>query len=365
MSAIEARMPEPLLSGTELPTTAGRRSSSSEQRGLIRPQRPQAKHIAVWSRHEESDGSANALFLRGRSYVANEQYIEAIADLREADRLGNTKAGTMLWWATNRLGDQLRDQGRPVEGLLVTWTNLLDLTLDVRKTIELRELKSNVSYWMSIGALHAQIAPNSSNISECDKLTSFPFDPLRVASGVPFDAINATQAIAACDQAIKRHPDEPRFVYQRARAYSRAARVAIDGEDWTGAKASDGAAIADLKSAIALGYPAAFNNMAYAFLRGEGLDADADKAAQLFMETLNRTIYCCWVPVARHLLEEAGKHDPTAVRRVVGKLTPWAAALGSAPARDLMTELTSKGAIDAVEIDVAASFADVPPWFRP
>jgi hypothetical protein len=73
-------------------------------------------------------------------------------------------------------------------------------------------------------------------------------------------------------------------------------------KDETRTKTGNAAAIADLKAAMAKGYPMAFNNMANALQRGEGVAKDADKAADLYMETLNRVIHCCWVPIARHLL---------------------------------------------------------------
>jgi tetratricopeptide (TPR) repeat protein len=376
ISASNAHMPTLTVNGGGDPTVAGRSfppqqhlEARSRQPALSVNRNPAAKQSnARVARHEELDTTAlaNALFVRGRSYAAKEQYIEAIADLREAGRLGHVKAANVLWWVTNRRGDQLRAQGKAVEGLLITWTNLLDLTPQVRETLELRELKSNESYWLGIGALYAdlKIALSPSEVSECDILADLPLDPFRVAKGVPFVAIDAPRAIAACDRAIKDHPEEARFLYQRARAYSRAARVASAAEDWSSAHANDATAIADLRAAMAMGYPLAFNNMAHALLAGEGTAPDAAKAADLFMETLNRTIHCCWTLVARHLLDVESKHDAAAVRRVVRELTSWAAALGSSPARNLLSELTTKGTIDPIDIPAAVTFTATPPWFR-
>jgi hypothetical protein len=140
------------------------------------------EHTVTWARRDGVEKSvlAKALFGRGRAHDPLQQYVEAITDFREASGLGHTDAGSELWWTTDRRGNQVRDQGKPVEGLLITWTNLLDLTADVRKTIELRDLKSNTSFWQGIGRLHADLKSASipPAFSDCDRLTSYPFDPL-------------------------------------------------------------------------------------------------------------------------------------------------------------------------------------------
>jgi hypothetical protein len=60
------------------------------------------------------------------------------------------------------------------------------------------------------------------------------------------------------------------------------------------------------------------------------------------------TIHCCWVAVARQ--PQSGEQGgATTARRTVRKLKPWAAALGSLPARNFLAELTSNGTINQVE----------------
>ena len=53
------------------------------------------------------------------------EYKEAIKDFREALRLGHRNAGNWQFWATDRLGQEVGEQGKPVDGLLITWTNIL------------------------------------------------------------------------------------------------------------------------------------------------------------------------------------------------------------------------------------------------
>jgi hypothetical protein len=71
----------------------------------------------------------------------------------------------------------------------------------------------------------------SSIATACDRLASGEDDPFRVAEGVPLDAVDAPSALSACDDAVRDRPGEPRYLYLRGRAHSRAARIAEDGND--------------------------------------------------------------------------------------------------------------------------------------
>jgi len=59
---------------------------------------------------------------------------------------------------------------------------------------------------------------------ECDHLAASKSDRMRVTGGVDFDRIDFGPAINACNDALKSHPDEPRFLFQLGRALSRAKR---------------------------------------------------------------------------------------------------------------------------------------------
>jgi hypothetical protein len=112
------------------------------------------------------------------------------------------------------------------------------------------------------------------------------------------------------------------------------------------------------------GYPMAFNNMANALQLGKGIAKDEGKAADLYLETFNRVLQCCWAPVARQILAEEDKHDKAAMRRVVGELTRWSAALGSEPAQELLIELNANGSPSPGDAFPRAKFTDPPPWFN-
>ena len=73
--------------------------------------------------------------------------------------------------------------------------------------------------------------------------------------------------------------------------------------------------------------------------------------------------------VARHLLARETEHDPASVRRVVRELSLWAGALGSEPAKQLLSELHANGTLtppdgDAAKAWASADFTSLPPWLR-
>jgi hypothetical protein len=120
----------------------------------------------------------------------------------------------------------------------------------------------------------------------------------------------------------------------------------------------------DLKIATDLGYIAAFNGMAIAFADGRGVEKDAEKAGNLYVEYFNRVMACCWEPSARRLLADEPRHDSKAVRRVVAEFTRWSAALGSEASRLLMAELIANGTLATQDPLPPATVTDLPPWLK-
>lgn len=100
----------------------------------------------------------------------------------------------------------------------------------------------------------------------CDQLTSDPFDPLKAAVGV--EIVNAVEAIDACKAALDRAPQEPRFMFQLARAL------------YFGGKLDE--SLVYLQNAAARNYAAASDNLADRYLRGEGVVKDTGEALRLY-----------------------------------------------------------------------------------
>jgi WD40 repeat protein/tetratricopeptide (TPR) repeat protein len=313
------------------------------------------------------DHLADALFGRGQVYDSLKRYTEAIEDFRAATRLGKGDAESWAFWAANRHADQLRDQGKLAAAVLKAAGVYLELTPELRRRIAVRNLKSHVSVWTPMGRLHADLVrpAAAASVTDCDRKVAHPDDPLRTGAGTHFDkVVDPKQIVAACDLAIGSQPNEMRFRFQKGRALSKVARLSGAASL---AKKIDTDAVAELQAAAAGGYPIAFNNLALAYQRGEGAPKDEEKASDLYLEGFNRMVHCCWVPVARHLLAHANEHDPAQVRRVVHELALWARALGSEPARQLLSELYANGTLTQPAnppADEKAAFNALPPWLR-
>ncbi len=328
---------------------------------------------------QSAEDRAAARFKVGQAYERGERYREAIAAYKDAERLGAENAATRVFWARNSLGRALTEQGEAVTGLMTQWTNLLDAPPSLMQSLQRKDLKSNASLLYSSGILHAELRDAAMQpATDCDRAASHPFDPLRRAPGVAFNAIKSSDAMAACDRALQTTPGDPRLLFLRARATTKAAEEANEeaaGEadkagETEAAKSYFAAAAVDLETSRAGGYPMAANNLDIRFENGEGVTKDPDKAADLYLEFQNHVLQCCWSVVARHLLQQADRLSPdsefdrAAVVRVVERVTPWAAALGSAPARDLLAELVANGTIPATQPLPAAKLTDLPPWYQ-
>lgn len=59
----------------------------------------------------------------------------------------------------------------------------------------------------------------SQEVTDCDRLASHPDDPYRVAPGRQRQDIDLPAAIAACEEAVRKDPANPRLNYQLARVY--------------------------------------------------------------------------------------------------------------------------------------------------
>ena len=57
------------------------------------------------------------------------------------------------------------------------------------------------------------------NITRCDELAAFPYDPQRIANGVYDEDMDIQTAINSCEQAISAEPNNPRLQFQLGRAY--------------------------------------------------------------------------------------------------------------------------------------------------
>jgi hypothetical protein len=108
----------------------------------------------------------------------------------------------------------------------------------------------------------------SQKITGCDLLAAHPDDPLRVAPGFEKPEMDLPAAIAACEIAVQRDPENPRLRYQLGRVYG------YSGLGEKGAVHRDAAVAAD--------YPQALFVIGYLYLDGRNkAPKDPCRAAEL------------------------------------------------------------------------------------
>lgn len=107
-------------------------------------------------------------------------------------------------------------------------------------------------------------------IHDCDRLAANPGDGARVGKGVPDGEILPGRAIAACKEAVANFPDEPRFVYQLARARYAQGEYASANEVFRELAKKD--------------YAIAMVHLGFSFAQGNGLDKDDQKAVEWYQK---------------------------------------------------------------------------------
>ncbi len=122
-------------------------------------------------------------------------------------------------------------------------------------------------------ALAATALPAGAGEEACHRLAGSNLDNGLPAPfpGVPFEELDAERAIPACRAALAAKPDNPRLVYQLARALD-----ASDDQFAEAARLYDRAAKA--------GFPLAINNLAALYADGRGVDKDMKRAIALFRD---------------------------------------------------------------------------------
>lgn len=113
-----------------------------------------------------------------------------------------------------------------------------------------------------------------SPVHVCDRMAASPVDPNAVAEGVDIDLIDFAWAAPACAEAVRQHPDEPRFRFQLARVlraseqFDRAYLLA--------------------KSLVRTNYVPASNLLGVMTSNGEGVERDQRAAELLFRTAMNQ-----------------------------------------------------------------------------
>ncbi|MCB1624248.1 MAG: hypothetical protein KDI32_06650, partial [Pseudomonadales bacterium] len=97
--------------------------------------------------------------------------------------------------------------------------------------------------------------PYSENVTKCDQLAGHPDDPNKVVPGMERPEMNLPAAIVACQNELKRDPNNPRIQYQLARVLTYSGRVE-EGMPF-------------IEKSAAANYPQALFVTGYLYLSGE------------------------------------------------------------------------------------------------
>lgn len=128
----------------------------------------------------------------------------------------------------------------------------------------------------------------SQSVTECDRLAAHGRDPGHVGAPVASDAMDKEAAIAACRDAVRQDPDNPRLNYQLGRAYGYSGR-------------GDEAMPYRLK-AIEADYPQSLFVIGYLHLIGQTIEQDTCRAMALWQRAARYRRLAALVALPRHYL---------------------------------------------------------------
>ncbi len=104
------------------------------------------------------------------------------------------------------------------------------------------------------------------DVTDCDRYAASDFDKQSRAPGVPFNNIDPTKAIPACEDAVAKEPNDARLVYQLGRAYD--------------ANKDFAKALAFFRRAADANFALAEVNLGSLYFNGQGVARDDKEAAK-------------------------------------------------------------------------------------
>lgn len=175
--------------------------------------------------------------------------------------------------------------------------------------------------------------------TDCDRYAASDLGPIN--SGVPFEKIEPSVAIPACENALRTYPDSNRLVYELGRSY-------LKGRIFD-------AALSRFRQAAERGYPPAMNSIGSMYSGGSGVPKDDSKAIAWYRKAADRGDIGGQLNLA--LAYENGQGVP---RDYVAALEWYrkAAEQGSALAQDSIGYFYGQG------MGVKKNDAEAVAWFR-
>lgn len=118
------------------------------------------------------------------------------------------------------------------------------------------------------------VASDSADVTDCDRVASYPYDPDGLAPGTPSTILDTEKAVSVCGQALAEHPKHPRYQFLYGRALFNAGRLEEATPFYV--------------EAASQGYGAAIVEIGIAFELGEGVPTTYETAAALFRNAAER-----------------------------------------------------------------------------
>lgn len=312
--------------------------------------------------------SISARLLKAEALTELKEFDEARTELKKVKQFDSDRSALASKELEFAEEQEKQGDGNALDKLLRAWTLIANSDGEfsdfMRRNKIIARLLFEGDYSLALGQFYPQ---RKDSVTECDRLSSLPADPMRVANPVEDDALPPQNAIAACSKALQSKPVQPRFLVQRGRALAKAAKAIPGDSEDNRQKAAvlSRQAVADFQAAAHHGYPMAFDKLVSIYGNGRGVETDLERARALVFERLNRFIHCCWSYAARKLLNEGEKLGQSRVRRLLRTVTPWAAALGSDDGQKLLAALKASSPNEKFPEYPKATFQAIPPWLRP
>ena len=185
-------------------------------------------------------------------------------------------------------------------------------------------------------------------ISDCDRLAASDLDPARPPEvpGVGFDNVDAEQAIAACNAAIKANPRIARFLFNIGRAYQRLANE--PGLDAGKVSAALREARLNYNDARESGYVSALNNLAILDESMAGGETNDEEAGRLLKQAAEQGL-----PLAMYNLGLHYKYGVGDISQDITQAVEW---FSKAAESGLVSAMVERG--DALQRGLSPGGAD-------
>jgi TPR repeat protein len=178
-------------------------------------------------------------------------------------------------------------------------------------------------------------------ITDCDTYAASEVDPQHIAAGVAYDRIDAVVAISACEDAVRKHPNNARLIFQLGRSYDKGNNL--------------GVALSQYRRAADLGHAVAKFNIGNMYASGRGVPKDNAKAGEWYRLAALQGLHIAQKQIgATYYLGEGATQSYTEALKWYQK----AADGGDAEAQNNVGSMYESGR------GVEQNFAEAAKWYR-